>query len=473
MSSPRILSILMPIYNERAYLRRVLERILAVPLPENMAREIVAVDDASTDGSREYLRELAAQYPGVVRDFYQENNQGKGAAIRRAIQEMRGDIAIIQDADLEYNPNEYERILEPILQHGADVVYGSRFAGRQQRRILNFHHEMGNRFLTFCSNWFTGLNLSDMETCYKAFRADLLKSIPLRSCRFGIEPEITAKIAKRNAVIYEVPISYYGRGYAEGKKIGWKDGFSALWTIVKFWVVDDCFDEKNDHAILHVMAHARRYARWQVAAFLPDMGQRILEIGAGIGRISRLLPKREHLTVSDCSEECLEVLQSAFEGNELVGVEKFDLASDEGVERLRGAGYDTVVCLNVLERMEDDAAALQRVRSILQPGGKLLLLVPQGERLFGSYDRLIGRHRRYDQEDLREKLEAAGFSVSRIQGFNRVGALGWWLSSVVFRRRQIGRFQLKFFDMMVPVLRRIDGCLPTSGLSLIAVAEAR
>ena len=192
---------------------------------------------------------------------------------------------------------------------------------------------------------------------------------------------------------------------------------------MKFWVVDDCFDEKNDHAILHVMAHARRYAKWQVAAFLPDMGQRILEIGSGIGNISRLLPKREHLTVSDCSEECLEVLQSAFEGNELVGVEKFDLASDEGVERLRGAGYDTVVCLNVLERMEDDAAALQRVRSILQPGGKLLLLVPQGERLFGSYDRLIGRHRRYEQEGLREKLEAAGFSVSRIQGFNRVGAL--------------------------------------------------
>ncbi len=473
MSSPRMLSILMPIYNERAYLRRILERVLAAPLPDNMEREVVAVDDASTDGSREYLRELTAQYPGAVRDFYQEKNQGKGAAIRRAIQEMRGDIAIFQDADLEYDPNEYERVLAPILQHGADVVYGSRFAGSQQRRVLNFHHEMGNRFLTFCSNWFTGLNLSDMETCYKAFRADLLRTIPLRSSRFGIEPEITAKIAKRNAVVYEVPISYYGRGYAEGKKIGWKDGFSALWTIVKFWLMDDCFDEQYGHAILHSLAHARRYAEWQVAAILPDMGQRILEIGSGIGNISRLLPKREHLTVSDCNEEYLEILKSAFDGNELVSVEKFDLTRDEGTDRLREAGYDTVVCLNVLEHIEDDVAALRRVRSILKPGGKLLLLVPQGSRLFGSYDRLVEHYRRYDQEDLREKLEAAGFSVSRIQGFNRLGTPGWWLNSVVFRRSQMGRFQLKFFDMMVPVLRRIDGCLPTSGLSLIAVAEAR
>ncbi len=473
MSESKLLSVLVPVYNERAYLRHVLERVLSSPLPPGLDREIVVVDDASTDGSRERLQELAAQYPAQIRAFYQERNQGKGAAIRRAISEMRGDIAIIQDADLEYDPAEYGRILAPILQHGADVVYGSRFAGSQQRRVLNFHHEMGNRFLTFCSNWFTGLNLTDMETCYKAFRSDLLRTIPLRSCRFGIEPEITAKIAKRNATVYEVPISYYGRGYAEGKKIGWKDGFSALWTIFKYGLLDDCFDEKYGHAILHSLSHARRYAEWQVAALLSDMGERVLEIGSGIGNISRLLPKREHLTVSDFNAEYLEILRSAFEGNELVSVEKFDLTCDADADRLRGLGHDTIVCLNVLEHIEDDGAALRRMRGILKPGGRLLLLVPQCKWLFGSYDRLVGHYRRYDPDDLRGKLEEAGFRVRRLQGFNRASTPGWWWNAVVCNRSQMGRLQLKLFDMMVPVLKKIDRWLPFPGQSLIAVAEAQ
>jgi glycosyltransferase involved in cell wall biosynthesis len=470
---PRLLSILVPVYNERAYLRHVLERVLAAPLPDGMKREIIVVDDGSTDGSQERLQEITQQYPEQIRLFCQDKNKGKGAAIRRAISEMRGDIAIIQDADLEYNPAEYASILAPILRHGADVVYGSRFAGSQQRRVLNFHHELGNRFLTFCSNWFTGLNLTDMETCYKAFRSDLLRTIPLRSSRFGIEPEITAKVAKRRATVYEVPISYYGRGYVEGKKIGWKDGISALWTILKYWILDDCFDEKYGHAILHSLSHARRYAEWQVATLLPDMGERILEIGSGIGNISRLLPKREHLTVSDCNVEYLEILKSAFRGNELVAVEKFNLTSDANVDRLRNNGYDTIVCLNVLEHIADDEEALRRMRHILKSGGRLLLLVPQYKWLFGSYDRLVQHYRRYNRDELRKKLEAAGFHICRLRGFNRASTPGWWWNAVICKRGQMGRFQLKLFDMMVPLLKRIDRWLPMPGQSLIAVAEVR
>ncbi len=240
-----LVSILMPAYNEQSTLRTCVERVLEASLPDGLTRELIIVDDASTDGTGDIVRELAQEHADAIRAFHQEVNQGKGAAIRRAVAEMSGDYVIIQDADLEYDPFEYPLLLAPILEHGADVVYGSRFTGRKMRRVLLFHHEVGNRFLTFLSNVCTGLNLTDMETCYKAFRAPLIKTIPIRSNRFGIEPEITAKIARRKAIVYEVPISYYGRGYEEGKKIGWKDGVSALYTIIKYRLVADCGEEVN------------------------------------------------------------------------------------------------------------------------------------------------------------------------------------------------------------------------------------
>ena len=183
-------------------------------------------------------RELLSKHP-EIKAFDQPVNQGQGAAIRRAVQEMTGQYAIIQDADLEYDPNDYMVVLKPLVEGLADAVYGSRFATREMRRIVHYHHKLGNLFLTHLSNFMTGLDLTDMETCYKAFRTDLLKTIPLRSNRFGIEPEITAKLARRKAVIYEVPISYHGRAYTDGKKIGWRDGVSAIWTILKYAFVDD------------------------------------------------------------------------------------------------------------------------------------------------------------------------------------------------------------------------------------------
>jgi len=268
-SPPPLLSILMPVYNERAYLERCVERVVAAPLPAGMQREIIMVDDCSTDGTRDLIHHLTARFAPLIRPFFQEQNQGKGAAVRRAVQEMRGDYAIIQDADLEYDPNEYERVLMPLLEDGADVVYGSRFAAGPRRKILNYHHALGNLFLTHLSNFFTGLNLTDMETCYKAFRTDVLKTIPLRANRFGIEPEITAKIAKRGCSIYEVPISYHGRSYAEGKKIGWKDGVSALRVILKYWLLDDCYEERYAHQFLADLTKARRFNHWHAQTILP------------------------------------------------------------------------------------------------------------------------------------------------------------------------------------------------------------
>ncbi len=228
---PGKLSVVIPVYNERRTLRVLLERVQAVELP--LEKEIICVDDCSKDGTVDILRELAETQPNL-RAFFQPVNRGKGAALREGFKHATGDYVIVQDADLEYDPQDYKQILPPLIEGKADVVFGSRFMGGQPHRVLYFWHSMGNRFLTLLSNMASDLNLTDMETCYKAFRREVIQAIPLEQDRFGFEPEITIKIARRRLRVYEVGISYYGRTYEEGKKIGWKDGIKALWCIAKY-----------------------------------------------------------------------------------------------------------------------------------------------------------------------------------------------------------------------------------------------
>ena len=220
------LSVVIPVYNEAGTIREIIQRVLAAP----SEKEVIVVDDGSTDGTREILRREA---PNGVVVLFQDSNRGKGAALRAGFQKVTGDIVLVQDADLEYDPAEYPRLLKPIVDGRADVVYGSRFGG-ETHRVLFFWHYVGNRFLTMLSNMLTNLNLSDMETCYKVFRADILKRLVLRSNRFGFEPEFTAKVARLGCRIYEVPVSYHGRGYESGKKITWKDGLSAIGSIIRY-----------------------------------------------------------------------------------------------------------------------------------------------------------------------------------------------------------------------------------------------
>jgi glycosyltransferase involved in cell wall biosynthesis len=224
-----ILSVIMPVYNEAATVGEVIDVVLAQP----SVAELICVNDCSADGSGAVLDKLAAERP-KMKVFHHEVNQGKGAALRTGISKAASPLVIIQDADLEYNPAEYPRILKPILDGHADVVFGSRFIGSEEHRVLYFWHSVGNKVLTLLSNMFTNLNLTDMETCYKAFRREIIQSITIEEPRFGFEPEITAKVARLGVRIYEVAISYHGRTYAEGKKIGWKDGVSALRCIVKY-----------------------------------------------------------------------------------------------------------------------------------------------------------------------------------------------------------------------------------------------
>ena len=233
------LSVLIPVYNEERFLTELVSRVVRKNVSGVEQKEIIIVDDCSTDKTPEAIENIVKKYPGLIISVRHEKNKGKGSALRTAIGHMTGDICIIQDADLEYDPNDYDLVLEPLIEGRADCVYGSRFSGASSKRVLFFWHSMGNKFLTLASNMFTNLNLTDMETCYKAFRCEILKSIPIRSDRFGFEPEITAKIAKRRCRIFEVGISYNGRTYGEGKKITWKDGVQAFFCIIRFWMIDD------------------------------------------------------------------------------------------------------------------------------------------------------------------------------------------------------------------------------------------
>jgi len=464
-----IVSILIPIYNEKSFLKRCVTKVLQAPLPCGLGREIILIDDASTDGTKDVIHKLATEYPDSIRPFFQSKNMGKGVAIRIGIEQAEGRYIIFQDSDLEYDPNEYTVLLKPILEGHADVVYGSRFLPREMTRVLNYHHALRNKFLTHLSNLLTGLNLTDMETCYKVFKTDVLKTIPIRSNRFGIEPEITAKIAKRNCALYEVPISYYGRTYTDGKKVNWKDGISAICTIFKYWLIDDCYENRYGHAILQDLSLARRFNEWMMKTIIPFVGEKVLEVGSGIGNMSRLLPKKERLTVTDKDPIFLEILENNFSDNDVVNVTKLDINNDSDFDKLNEKNYDTIVCLNVLEHVKDDKAAILRMQRLLKHGGKLIILVPQYQWLYGSYDEMVGHYRRYNRKELELLFNKCGFDIHYTRGFNFASMFGWWLNAVILKRKVMGKLQLKIFDMLVPIIRVFESIFPLPGLSLIMI----
>ena len=489
------LSVLVPAYNEQHLVAASLSRLEVLETSPHLDTvQVVVVDDCSRDATQEVLRAFAAQRGiawtdegplesgvelkghgkrGKIEWVFLRHvlNGGKGKAVRTALAEATGQISVVHDADLEYHPRDLLRIVKVFVEEDADAVFGSRFAGGEARRALLFRHELGNRLLTFVTNLITNVNLTDMETCYKAVRTDLLRSIPLVSNDFRIEPELTIKLAKREARIFEVPISYSGRTYAEGKKINWKDGFKALWAMLRFWVSDQVYAaDAHGSQILGRLARAPRFNAWMADVIRPHCGKRVLEIGSGTGNLTRRLVPRDAYVASDVNPLYLHTLRHLTHDRPYLDVALTDVTRGSSFPRLP-EGFDTVVCLNVIEHVDDDRGALENIRRVLAPDGKAIVLVPHDPRLFGTLDEVLGHKRRYTAASLRQVAADAGFEVQEILTFNRVGSPAWWLNGKLLKRHHFGLVQIAMLNLLTPIFRRIDRALPFRPLSLIAVVR--
>jgi SAM-dependent methyltransferase len=470
------LSILVPAYNEQYLIEASLKRLSVLDeSPRLDSIQVIVVDDCSTDTTpvaiarfQEFL-ETSNDYKKFSWIWVRHNaNQGKGAAIRTALAHASADLVVIHDADMEYHPQDLLQMVDLFLFEDADAVFGSRFMPGGYKRALFFRHALGNKFLTFLCDVVCDLNLTDMETCYKMVRADLLKSIPLTASTFDIEPELVIKLAKRGSRIFEVPISYSGRTYAEGKKIGWRDGVRALQAILRYAMSDQIYVEDAHGAeILMRLNRAPRFSRWMADVINPYVGDRVLEIGAGIGNLTLNLVPRQVYWATDVNSDYLGSLARMQANRPYLRVAYTDASQRDTYPKSQR--FDSVICLNVVEHLADDVGALRNIREALEPGGRAIVLVPSGPGIFGTLDEVLGHFRRYTIPQLRSVSELAGFQVERVLAFNRPGTPAWWLNGKVFRRRTFGLMQIRLLNFLTPVFRRIDQWLPIPPLSIIAV----
>jgi len=476
------LAVVMPCYNEASTVERVIERVLASPY----TAELIVVNDGSTDGSAEIVEKIG---DARVRVINQQINLGKGAALRRGFAAVTSPFVIVQDADLEYDPDDYGVVLGPLLDGRADVVYGSRFAPKPHR-VLYYSHAVGNRLLTFLSNMVTNLNFTDVVTGSKAFRREVLDSIELEQDRFGFELEITAKIAGGTWRVYEVGISYAGRTYEEGKKAGWTDSVRWLYCIFRYSGFARRWTHPRDQAALlsppllvdeadvelattlDNLEDASNYADWIIELMAPHVAGEIVEIGAGHGTMSGRLARLGHVTATEPAARAAAILEARFAGDHRVDVRRGDAGTV-----MTGQCFDAAVMVNVLEHVPDDVGALNQIREGLRPGGTIAVFVPAHEFLYSSFDHRIGHHRRYRRSSLAQTIATAGFEIVEINYVNMPGILAWLLVARFLNRTPTQARLASVYDrFIVPVVRRVERAIAQRshvpfGLSLLAIAK--
>jgi SAM-dependent methyltransferase len=453
------LSVVVPCFNEEPTIAKLISRVLESP----WTAEVVVVDDGSVDGSADVVQSMRDPRVRLLR---QPRNMGKGAALRRGFVEVTSPFVVVQDADLEYDPDDYGVLLGPLIAGDADVVYGSRFHTARAHRVLYYWHSVGNKLLTTLSNMTTNLNLTDMETCYKAFRREVIQSIDIEEDRFGFEPEVTAKVAVAGWRVYEVGVGYRGRTYEEGKKIGWRDGVRALYCIFRYGPLlrrsgpraplepPASFEAADDElaGTLHSLDGAANYADWLSDLIRPYLGSDICEVGAGHGTLTGRFSKVGTVVACDPSGVSAEVLESRFRGDDRVEVVHGDFEA-----AAKDRDFDSIVLVNVLEHIEDDEGSLASFADHLRPGGHVIVFAPAFDALYSEFDRSIGHQRRYRRGSLARSMYRAGLEVVELRYVNSVGALAWWALAKKLRRAPTRPASVAAYDrLVVPVLRRVE-----------------
>ncbi len=463
------LSIIVPCRNQRYTIRGTLQNILGVAIPHGLRLEVIVVDDGSTDGTSAEIQQLHKNHPGII-TLAHETTKGFGACIKTALARVTGDVCIVQDAALAYDPSEYHRLLDPIIDGLADVVIGSRTLPCQHRRLIPYHRARRlNKISRFVSR-LANREITDILSPFCAYRALILKSIPIRCSGAEVSIELAMKAIKRGFRIYEAPVSFRGWSYEGDATMTLRQLWRGRFTALGFYLVDDIYENQYGHDILHRLSATHRFNQWMADTIRPWVGDKVLEIGAGMGNLSMKLLPRETYVVSDIDPLHLDYLRQVLASNMRVQVEVADLEKPEDFDALENT-FDTVVCLNVVEHVNNDEMALQNIRRALVPGGRACILVPQIPAIYGTLDKVLGHFRRYTRAELTEKLTRAGFEVEHAFSFNRPAVPAWWLNGRIFRATNFGRIQLKMYDSLVWLFRIIDRMLPWPGVSIIAIAR--